>query len=85
MRITARSIEFLVILSDLQFQLLNSLGHAQHLLLKCGFVRLQIAKLLLESLTLCLLVAVMAGNILNHSVQLVSQGFSGVLAFHRQN
>ena len=78
------SVEPLIILPDLQLELLDSLGHAQNFLFEGGFVRLQIAELLLQSLRLRLLVTVMPAYFFNDSVQLVGQRFPRILAFHSQ-
>ena len=79
------SIKGFIILTYLQLKFLNSLGHPQDLLLQGCLISLEIAELLIKSLGLSLLVAIVSVDLFSYSVELVCQGFTGILALHRQN
>ena len=76
------SVEPFIILTDLEFKLFDSLSHTQDLFLEGSFVSFQVAELLLESLGLSLLVTIVSSYFFDHSVKLIRQRFSRVLAFH---
>lgn len=79
------SVKPLIFLSDLEFELLNSLSYPQDLLLKGCFVIFQVAQLLLQSLSFGILVAVVPRYLLDDPVQLVGEGLARILALHGQH
>ena len=79
------SLVFVGVLADGLFELLNTLGHPDDLLLEGSLLGLQVAHLLVETDRLSPHDAVVASDFLLHAVELVSQRLAGVLALHCQN
>ena len=79
------SVERLIVSTNLQLELLNTLRHAQHFLLERSLVRLQVRQLLLQALALSRHVAVVTRDLLNHAVQLVGESLARVLALHGEH
>lgn len=75
----------LILMTNLQLELLDSLLHSDYILLKCSLISFELSELLLQSLPLSMLIVVMSPDLFFDSVQLISQGLASVLAFHSQH
>ena len=65
------SIKGFIILTYLQLEFLNSLGHPQDLLLQGCLISLEIAQLLIKSLGLSRLIAIMPVDLFGYAMELV--------------
>ena len=79
------SIKGFIILTYLQLKFLHSFGHPQDLLLQGCLISLEIAQLLIKSLGLSRLIAVVPVDLFGYAMELVSQSFPGILAFHSEH
>lgn len=73
------------VFADGALELLNTLGHADDLLLNGGLLGLEVAVLLLNAGALSAHLAVVASDLLVHSVELILEGLAGVLALHGEH
>ena len=83
--VSSISVQLVVVLSNLQLQLFNALRHSEDFLLERGLVRLQVGQLLLQALAFSSHVAVVTGDLLEYTVQLVGERLPRVLALHGQH
>ena len=66
----------------LQFELLNSLCHSENFFFEGCLLSFEVAQLLLEALTFCILITIVPIYLLCYAMELIRQGFPGILALH---